>query len=397
MRHWLTRLVIWVGLLACLLVGAEAIRPTPVALSMGLDSAESHHPPHGRSPALRALADAVAALPRREPAPAVVDGPGLPPLSKPFRLEALAERAPVPTGTVDAGVCAWLPSIQLQYLVERQPGSKCVYDANNGRGKANWVWSGIADRECYSARLAQTACRANDAPAVIGAPPASYCGAGYEVNCRRYVSDVIADALRSGAPVYPAPATLCSGVTVDGVGYGAQALHDFQISRSCLQADAGISRTVSRCTFLGQDFQLNADFCRVLTTCVEPRLLDQFAVVGYSAETIPILDFPSGPQTLVVDLSCSTEARADSLHRFEQQCRAIDINAHQNYGNLRRDSRLTPVTTMPPAFVDAMEACGIVWGGRYIGSEGRWLGCDPMEFAYAPNCVDRAGTVTSGP
>jgi hypothetical protein len=291
---------------------------------------------------------------------------------------------------VDADICGLFRPETLFYERDWPAGYKCVYDLDPLPLERDLVWSGIADEECYSARLAQTACQSNAQIEGIleEEKPYAYCGAGYEVNCRRYALDVLTEALGITAPRYPAPATLCSGMTVGGLGYSAEATHDYQITRQCLTTNTGFWRSYSRCDFLGQEILIQDEFCQLLTGCVEPALMEQFGVVGYSAENIPIIDFTTGAQSLKVDLSCSRVARTDSLHHYDNYCRAIDINAHDNYGNLRRESRLTPVTTMPPELVSVMESCGIIWGGRYIGSQSQWLGCDPMEFAYAPTCVD---------
>ena len=72
---------------------------------------------------------------------------------------------------------------------------------------------------------------------------------------------------------------------------------------------------------------------------------------------------------------------------MKNYCRAIDINVHDNYGNLTRGSKMQLATTMPPEFVAIMANCGVIWGGYYDGAQDVWQGCDPMEFAYAPACI----------
>ena len=111
-------------------------------------------------------------------------------------------------------------------------------------------------------------------------------------------------------------------------------------------------------------------------------------VIGETATGNWLFDFPSGELALDIEVSCSRSASEGSLHQYDNYCRAFDINVHENYGNLTRGSPMQPVTAMPPEFVSIMPNCGVIWGGYYNGAQDVWQGCDPMEFSFAPACVD---------
>ncbi|MCO5184784.1 MAG: hypothetical protein M9965_12700 [Anaerolineae bacterium] len=277
----------------------------------------------------------------------------------------------------------------LFYDPELTIGSRCVYDLDAAPLATTSIWSGIADDDCYSARLAQAACRQN---ARIEAGDsaetrASYCGQGFEVNCQRHMDAILSAIIEHDLPVYRTPDTLCAGTTVNGIGYSDYATFDYQIDEQCLLTQRGFVQRRVWCEFLGENITVVDGFCQALTTCVEPALLERYPIVGTTETGNWLFDFPSGAQALDIELSCSHSAVDGSLHRYENYCRAIDINVHDNYGNLTRGSKMQLATTMPPEFVAIMANCGVIWGGYYDGAQDVWQGCDPMEFAYAPACI----------
>ena len=259
-------------------------------------------------------------------------------------------------GVSQSQICETLPAEPIRY------DNGCV---------SNMDASPIPNDACVPMLLAQAACGDES-----GAQ--SLCLEGYEVNCRR-TSFAAQSEIK-------APQSICSGLTVNGIGYAATASTPYTINEGCLQA-APVNRQVVNCEFMGQLLAVNIEFCQRLTSCVAPQLTEAFDLVE-SVGNEPVYRFPSGVQRLHVDLTCSEQALPTSLHHPQNGCRAIDINVNQNYGNLREVSRIAPVSTIPPAFVAIMEGCGIVWGGRYNGAEGIAQGCDPMEFAYAPSCFE---------
>jgi hypothetical protein len=288
---------------------------------------------------------------------------------------AAATPSPRPTyafGVIDADVCAALPIQPFAYDETRSQGDRCLL---NGESVA------LADAACMASILAQGVCEINADPSQADV---SLCIPGYEINCRRHLSQALQGAVES----YPAPQSLCSGLTVGGIGYSDRLLLPYTFDRGCLENMNNIRSQTARCTFLGSPVAANIEMCRQLTQCVEPKLLAAFPHAGYE-QAVPVLAFPSGIQALHIDLSCSDEAAVTSLHRQELGCRAIDINVERNYGNLRIESRLAPVSTIPPEFVAIMEECGLLWGGRYTNADNVPQGCDPMEFVYAPACIEQ--------
>ena len=263
-------------------------------------------------------------------------------------------------GVVNSGICARLPQGELVFAPENSSGERCL---------AGGAPSTIPDAECVAARLAQSIC--NDEPTALQ----TLCVPGYEIDCQRFgLLETLAE---------PLPQSLCTGLTVGGVGYAVEAQAGYELNGECLAAPEGWRNEVVNCAFLGQTFALNAVFCERLTSCAEPKLNELFEIVG-NERGIPLFNFPSGVQPLVVELSCSERALTSSLHHLDQGCRAIDINVNKNYGNLRVGE--VPLSTIPPEFVAVMESCGVVWGGRYNGADNVAGGCDPMEFAFAPAC-----------
>lgn len=227
---------------------------------------------------------------------------------------------------------------------------------------------------CISAAIAQKICLTNG----------SLCLENYEINCRRHNRPAV-------SKLHPLPETICSGLTVNGIGYPDQSVFTQDLNATCLLDNADVGRTQT-CTFLGQPIFVSTGFCGLLTQCVEPKLASDFGQVGIDRQPdrpyeTAVWAFPSGAQALYIDLSCNDRALTDSLHHPTQACRAIDINADQNYGNLR-ENPTDPISTIPPEFVAIAEECGLIWGGRYNSSDNVSLGCDPMEIAYAPACMN---------
>lgn len=291
---------------------------------------------------------------------------------------------------IDANVCAEFPTATIEHQDLMSVGSKCVSrtDLPNGTYLFNPV--GVPDERCFDAIRTQRLCRENSVRLALGvAELHTSCIPGFEINCRRFLPPEISQAIQQGsAPVYPAIATACTGVTVGNVGYSDLTNHRYEINRACLQAPSNEQVGSAFCTFLGQPIQVNKQFCQVLTSCVEPHLNAAYALVG-QVDKAPVYAFPSGNRALNVDLSCSTNSNQESLHNPQHGCRAIDINVHDNYGNLRPDTLRNPIVNMPPELVAIMEGCDVIWGGRYQRAEGVPGGCDPMEFSYAPACETR--------
>lgn len=290
---------------------------------------------------------------------------------------------------VDSGFCRRLPAGQIEHSIWHAPGNKCqVYTRQNGQNV--YTPAGIPEEQCFDAILTQRLCRENMVRQALGvADLRTSCIPGFEISCQRLLPADIQEALLRGYPtVFPAIQTDCTNITVGNVGYSDLTLHQYQIGRPCLQAPHNRSSGAAFCEFLGQSIHVDNAFCQVLTRCVEPQLSMTYPVVGYAGRA-PIYDFPSGARALKIDLSCSDSSTTHSLHNTQHGCRAIDINVHENYGNLRPDAAQAPVSNMPPEFVAIMESCNIIWGGRYNGAQAIYQGCDPMEFAYAPACEIR--------
>lgn len=272
-------------------------------------------------------------------------------------------------GVVDSGVCEKFSAEPVDLVNEQCLIGKRQHD--------------VSTADCVALMLAQAACAENEGDST---ELTSVCIRGYEVACLSYVGDGVAKAQLQALPVYSAPQSLCSGLTVGGYGYESKLVHEVEISAECLLDQRNLPNHITQCEFMGQLVEANVEMCQQLTTCVEPRLEATFPIVDYAGR-VPLYVFPSGIQPLNIDLSCSDIALPTSLHHRNNGCRAMDINVDSNYGNLRLESRTAPVSTMPPEFVAIMEECRFIWGGRYNGAEGVPDGCDPMEFAYAPACI----------
>lgn len=293
-------------------------------------------------------------------------------------------------GVIDANVCAELPAATVEHQDLMPVGTKCVTRVNQPDGTYQFNPIGVPDDRCFDAIHTQRLCRENAVRRALGVEEMhTSCIPGFEINCRRFLPAEVSQAIQQGgAPVYPAIATACSGITVGNVGYSDLTTHRYEINRTCLQAPNNGHGSSAFCTFLGQQIQVDKEFCQVLTSCVEPQLNAAYATIGRQGNA-PIYAFPSGDRALSIDLSCSTSANQQSLHNPQHGCRAIDINVHDNYGNLRPETLKEPITNMPPEFVAVMEGCNVIWGGRYQRAEGVPGGCDPMEFSYAPACEIR--------
>lgn len=271
----------------------------------------------------------------------------------------------------------------------------------------------LSDPElCYRVSVAQHRCRENaQLPADAEFCEQSHgCIEGLEVGCQQYVPPWIRDA---GSTV-PLPASRCTGQTVGGLGFSPVATYPQQID-SC-QAQ-GTGEPYGECMFMGQRVVVAEGYCDILTQCVEPKLAclesgntdDYF--VGTTLYQAPIYDFPSGAQSLRIDLSC-VEQRQDCIdidttqqacpdecvaaggcgsrgnHSTLNGCRALDLDVTANGGNLSGGVAEDPEAAIAPEFVAVMEECGLIWGGRFNGTvELPEIGCDPMHFDYAPSCI----------
>lgn len=241
---------------------------------------------------------------------------------------------------------------------------------------------------CFLFSSAQRRCRDEDFIVSLGgtgdwsdrvqecAQSSTSCVPGLENECNRYVPPWV------GATSVPTVASRCAVQSYNGLGY-SDAMNWPQSTagwNQCLQQPSGA--TTRACRFLGNEVDVETEFCDVLEQCVDPALR-----CFQDAADPTLYHLPSG------DIELWTNGCEGGLNHSPEVCRGLDFNNQSNSGNIERGTVTDPEVNLPPEFVAVMEECGVTWGGRWSGltvnecDGGRDDCCDPMHFDYAPNCV----------
>jgi hypothetical protein len=286
----------------------------------------------------------------------------------------------------DTNICGeLLPLEEIVSVLGNEYGKRCM--SPNKNSSSGYIPNGISDENCARYKSYLEKC-INNTP---------FCGSE-AFNCYR-----ITPKSDNRNRLHPLVETFCTEETVGGIGY-PNLTFDPTVT-TYKSAFTNKINLKSGVLFGLEVHNINIHLFEAFS--VIEQILDQlYGVVGYEETGAKVYNFPSGSQSIQIQLGASESATEWSPHHPGNGGVAADINGRDNTGNILGYNPYDVTISIPPEFVFvvgnyryiaeklgiAMPEIlnselypGIYWGGNFTTTGETEGACDPMHYEINGN------------